>query len=114
MEEKILDYSAQGNPVTITLIKKSTNKECTWIYDDRTGIFSNLPYATFLFLEQENQDICMGRNNPLSSATLQSPSENQTFNYTYNNSGYPSEIIQKKGGISESIKITYKAIKPTD
>ncbi|AOM76161.1 hypothetical protein [Pedobacter steynii] len=114
LEEKILDYSAQGNPVAITLIKKSTSKESIWAYDDRAGIFSNLPYASLLFLEQENQDICMGKNNPLSSITRRSPSENQTFSYTYNNTGYPSEIIRKKGSISETIKITYKAIKRTD
>ena len=112
IEEEILAYATSGNPETITWVKKNITDAQHWTYDDKSGIFSKLPYARLFFLEQTYRDLSMGNGNPLSTSSLKSPSENKTFSYTYNSSGYPSEIIIKTGNSTETMKITYKGIKP--
>ena len=109
--EELFTYSNRGNPQTITFIQKNISNEFSWTYDDKTTIFSKLPFVQVLFLGEEHQDLSMGRSNPLSASSLKSPLENKTFSYKYNSSGYPVEIIRKKGSSTVTMKITYKPIK---
>lgn len=111
-EEETLAYAMSGNPETITWIKNKDTEAQRWAYDDKNGTFTQLPYARLFFLEEIYRDLSMGKGNPVSVSSLKIPSENRTFHYTYNNSGYPSEITIKKGNSTESIKISYKVIKP--
>jgi hypothetical protein len=112
LEEETRAYAATGNPETTTNIKKNISESRSWTYDDKSGIFSNLPYANLFFLEETYADLSMGKGNPLSASSLKSPSEHKTFSYTYNSNAYPSEITIKKGNSKETMKITYKVIKP--
>ncbi|NQX37503.1 hypothetical protein SAMN05421820_103511 [Pedobacter steynii] len=112
VEEETLAYTTSGNPEAIIWDNKNVIDAQRWTYDDKSGIFSKLPYARLFFLEQAYRDFSMGNSNPLSTSSLKNPSENKTFSYTYNSSGYPSEIIIKKGGSTETMKITYRVIKP--
>ncbi|SHG13614.1 hypothetical protein [Pedobacter caeni] len=109
--EELLTYSNLGNPQTITFIQKNISNEFSWTYDDKTAIFNQLPFVQVLFLGEENQDLSMGRSNPLSASSHKSPLENKTFSYKYNSSGYPVEITRKKGGSTITMKITYKPVK---
>lgn len=112
LEEESRTYGTTGNPETTTSIKKSISESRSWTYDDKSGIFSNLPYASLFFLEEAYAELSMGKGNPLSASSLKSPSENKTFSYSYNSNAYPSEITIKKGNSTETMKITYKVIKP--
>lgn len=112
LEEETLSYTPSGNPETITWVKKNVTDAQSWNYDNKNGIFSTLPYARLFFLEEAWRDLSMGKGNPLSALSTKNPSEKRTFSYTYNSSGYPSEIIIKKGNSTETMKITYKIIKP--
>lgn len=112
LEEETRAYATAGNLETTTNIKKNISESRSWTYDDKSGIFSNLPYADLFFLEEAYAELSMGKGNPLSTSSLKSPSENKTFSYTYNSNAYPSEIAIKKGNSTETMKITYKIIKP--
>ncbi|MBC8984732.1 hypothetical protein H9X96_02965 [Pedobacter sp. N36a] len=114
VEEENISYNPQGNIISVLVTNNGNTTAMTSTYDNRPGIYRNIPYFQLLFLiqPQVQSRAIYSNNNPLRLDYLPLSITSSSFTYEYNSNNYPSNLDIKKEKHTETLKITYKKIKP--
>lgn len=111
-EEETISYDHLGNAVSISIVNTSKTTKMTGIYDDKLSIYRNIPYVQLLLFNQDQARISFSKSNPLGIDYSSPGSTGSIYTYEYNSDNYPTSFKRKHGTITETTKLTYKAIKP--
>ncbi|MBB2150788.1 hypothetical protein [Pedobacter gandavensis] len=111
-EEEKIGYDSLGNAnsIAVTNNGKTTTRSST--YDDRAGIYQHIPYLQLFLLTQQQSSMIFSKSNPLQIDYLPTAVVGSVYTYEYNTNNYPSSLSRKQGNAIETMKITYKTIKP--
>lgn len=114
VEEENISYNLQGNIVSVMVTSNGNTTAMTSTYDEHPGIYRNIPYFQLLFLiqPQVQSRAIYGNNNPLRLDYLPLSVTSSSFTYEYNSNDYPLNLNITKEKNTETLKITYKTIKP--
>jgi|GEM_PF-1884601 len=83
-----------------------------YTFDQQKGIGSNITNSELLASELEYWFFLCTNNNFLTTVNQESPKENISFKYEYNEHGYPSNAQFTSNNNTQNIKITYKRLSP--
>lgn len=113
-EEQSISYNSLGNIIKTLTTNNGKTTTMSNTYDDRHGIYRNIPYFQLLFLVQPQQQsgTIFSNNNPLRIDYLPIGLPSTVYTYEYNSNGYPTSLEMTQGGVTETFKLTYKTIKP--
>lgn len=108
-----LSYAASKNPSEMTTSEYPGSTTTTkYTFDNGKGICNNVVNSELLASELAYWFFLCTNNNMLSTSDQQSPQENISFNYEYNENGYPSIVKITSDEGTKNIKITYKRLDP--
>lgn len=104
-------YSLSGNLLAInTLDYPDQANVIEYSFDNKKGISSNISHSYLFALESEHWFLMSSLNNILGYNNQKAIAENVSFNYEYNEDGYPSKMIMTKNGTTQNLTITYKTL----
>jgi hypothetical protein len=109
----VMSYGASKNLSAMNITDYPGSTTTTkYTFDQKQGICSNVTNSELLAPELEYWFFLGASNNILSTMDQQSPKENTSFNYEYNENGYPSTVKITSDEATKNINITYKRLDP--
>lgn len=111
-EEEKISYDSLGNAVSIAVTNNGKTTTMTSTYDDKLGIYQHVPYLQLFLLTQQQPNIIFSKSNPLSIDYLPKEIIGSSYTYEFNTSQYPSSFTKKQASGIETMKLSYKTIKP--
>lgn len=109
ISQRLRTYASEGN--LLSEKNSSAGMVCTYIFDDKNGLFKSTSYAWLFALERENSLFLSATNNVQSYSNALTPDSSQTFGYKYNTDKYPESISLTMNGKTTSSTVTYKQLK---
>lgn len=90
----------------------TVSRKVQYTYDERNGIFKNIPFIEVLFRELGIEFCYPGKHNVLQAKVEHHSAEDLSFHYQYNAQGYPTELTMTRNQLKEIYQISYKEIEP--
>jgi hypothetical protein len=96
---------------TLLIYPNQTNL-LNYSFDSKKGIVSHIAQSTLFALESEHWFLLSALNNILSYSNQTTTIQNTSFDYEYNEAGYPSKMTTTTNKNVQIFKITYKELQP--